>query len=143
MSKSVESIQFRLGQLKTLQYATIDPGGPEGGKINFSAGLAFGADSRTKTLVCICNYTANVEEKPFIILEVSVEFPVEENSWMEIVNDGKITLSAEFARHLGVITVGSARGVLHAKTENTLFNQYPIPLLNLFNILKEDIQIKL
>lgn len=143
MTTLTERIGFRIGKLKTLQFAAIEPSAPDGAKINFSAGLAFGADTSVKSIRCIHNYQAQLEDSPFLILEFSIDFIIEEKSWEEILNDGVITLPAEFARHLGVITVGSARGVLHAKTENTPFNQYPIPLLNLFNILKEDIQIKL
>jgi hypothetical protein len=39
---------------------------------------------------------------------------------------------------MGMITVGTCRGILHAKTENTKFNQFLIPTINVAELIKED-----
>ena len=46
-------------------------------------------------------------------------------------------------KHLSVITVGTARGVLHAKTENTPFNKFVLPTINVTELVKEDVSFDL
>jgi hypothetical protein len=41
--------------------------------------------------------------------------------------------------HFGVITVGTARGVLHSKTDGSIFNDLILPTINLTEIIKDDI----
>ncbi len=40
--------------------------------------------------------------------------------------------------HLAMLTVGTSRGILHAKTEGTCFNKYVLPTINVTEIIKED-----
>jgi hypothetical protein len=37
-----------------------------------------------------------------------------------------------------MLTVGTARGVLHAKTENTKYNRYVLPTINVASMIKND-----
>ena len=48
-------------------------------------------------------------------------------------------LPSGFVCHLAMLAIGTARGVLHAKTENTLFNKYLIPTINVAELIKDDI----
>ena len=48
-----------------------------------------------------------------------------------------------FMAHLAVITVGTTRGVLHAKTENSKFNKYFLPTINVNELVKNDISFAL
>jgi hypothetical protein len=41
-----------------------------------------------------------------------------------------------------MLTIGTTRGVLHAKTEHTLFNQYLLPTINVNDIVKEAVEIE-
>ncbi len=54
-----------------------------------------------------------------------------------------LTLEKGFARHLSVIAVGTARGVLHSKTEDTDLNHIALPLINIEEVLQEDVIIEL
>jgi hypothetical protein len=42
-----------------------------------------------------------------------------------------------------MLTCGTARGILFAKTENTIFANIILPLINLENLIKEDVLIDL
>ncbi len=46
-----------------------------------------------------------------------------------------------FAQHIGVITVGTARGILHTKTEGTILNSLIIPSINVLELVPNDIII--
>ena len=43
-----------------------------------------------------------------------------------------------FPGHLAMLTGGTTRGILHAKTEGTCYNQYVLPTINVTEIIKED-----
>jgi len=43
-----------------------------------------------------------------------------------------------FLTHLTVLTIGTARGVLHTKLEKTGFEKYLLPTLNISDLIKED-----
>jgi len=42
--------------------------------------------------------------------------------------------------HLSVMTVGTARVVLHTKTEGTFFNRFLLPTINVPELVTDDIQ---
>ena len=82
--------------------------------------------------------------QPIVVLSIVCNFDVEEKSWNEnIISFKKIILPRHFLEHLCVITVGTARGVLHSKTENTTFNKYIIPTLNVSNLVEKDVVFEL
>ena len=41
--------------------------------------------------------------------------------------------------HLIVLTIGTVRGILHAKTEGTKYNSYILPTINVAELIKTDI----
>lgn len=43
--------------------------------------------------------------------------------------------------HLTTITTGTLGGIVHAKTENTPYNRFVMPLVNIAEIIKDDIVI--
>lgn len=42
-----------------------------------------------------------------------------------------------------MLTIGTTRGVLHSKTENTPFNSFLLPTLNVMELVKKDVVFKL
>lgn len=42
-----------------------------------------------------------------------------------------------------MLTIGTARGVLHSKTENTTFNQFLLPTLNVNELVQKDVIFKI
>ena len=41
-----------------------------------------------------------------------------------------------------MLTIGTTRGVLHSKTENTPFNSFLLPTLNVNELVKKDVVFK-
>ncbi|MNF83316.1 hypothetical protein D3C84_656380 [compost metagenome] len=79
-------------------------------------------------------------QQPFLVLIAVCNFDIEEESWNKNVLSNKIvTLPKHLLEHLCVITVGTSRGILHAKTENTSFNKFIIPTLNVTTLVEKDI----
>jgi hypothetical protein len=53
----------------------------------------------------------------------------------------QFTLPKSIATHFVVLAVGTLRGVLHAKVENTFLNGFLMPTINVTEMVKEDIRI--
>lgn len=77
-------------------------------------------------------------DQPFLIIEVACEFDLEEKTWESLRKENKIVFPRKFVEHLVVISLGTVRGVLHAKTEQTAFNSFFLPLTNVSKIITDD-----
>ncbi len=140
MKTQVNNISFALRNIKTEQFATFDDILCEGGQIRLGTNVKFGMDEKKRMMAVMLAFHFECNEKPFIKLEVSCHFEIKEEDWIQLINEpgNLITVPKGFAQHLGVITVGTARGILHAKTEGTDFNNYFLPTINLTEIIKDN-----
>jgi hypothetical protein len=79
-------------------------------------------------------------KKVFLKIQVSCHFTIEENSWTSFIQNEnkKLVVPKEFLAHLAMITTGTTRGVLFAKTEATPFSKFIVPTLNVAEMIKED-----
>jgi hypothetical protein len=140
-----EQISFGLRKITTEQFAIIEIAFDDS-KTNFELGtglrFGFNADNRIVTPLLAINYSQ--EKSPFLLLEIGCHFEIIKEHWNTIFNSNtnELKLSKELARHLVMLTVGTLRGVLHAKTENTPFNKFFIPTINVNELVKDDILIQ-
>ncbi len=137
-------VGFDLIQINTEQFAIINEYFNEGNEVSFQPFLRFGVDKEKKIIAVLAKFHFLQKEIPFIIIEASCHFLFHHKSWEEFfsIEKDEITLPKEIAQNLSVITIGTVRGILHNKTENTNFNKMIIPLVNVIEIIKEDIILK-
>lgn len=142
---SNSKISFRLVRVNTEEYATFPEVVREKGKIELKTGFSFALDDEEKAIKCVIRLMFESSEKVFILLQSSCEFEIEPTTWSKWLSTkkDKLTIPKGFARHLVVLTLGTSRGVLHAKTENTEFNSYILPTINVNNFVKEDVKIEI
>lgn len=143
MSKTAHNISFKLIGLKTEQFATIEKNYNAEKEVNLSHQLRFAAIEEHHTISVRSDFNFEIEKQPFLVIGVAGHFQVSEdifNSFKE--GDGSVLIVPKgFVAHLAMLTVGSTRGVLHAKTENTKYNRYLLPTVNVAAIIKEDVRI--
>lgn len=134
-----KNISFRLLNIVTEQFATFEVANvPDNNDLKSELQFSINPDNRV--VACKMNFQFLHDSKPIVVLSIVCNFDVEEKSWNEnIISAKKITLPKHFLEHLCVITVGTARGILHAKTENTTFNKFIIPTLNVSNLVEKDV----
>ena len=137
-----KGIGFLLKQVKTEQFAIIEEAYKEGGNIGFASNLQFSIDQENKFVACFAKFIYDENNCTFLVIEVSAHFSIIEAAWKSFydADNASMTIPKSFLAHLGMITVGTARGILHAKTENTVFNAFLIPTINVVEIVKEDAQ---
>lgn len=143
MKQEIKPIGFILRGIKTEQFAIIDTNFKEGEPANAGFEIKYAASIDERVIIPIVKFTFDQNKVPFLILEVSCHFEIEEAGFASIHNAylKQIQIPLDFAMHITMLTVGTARGVLHAKTESTVFSQFIIPTINLTEIVREDVVI--
>jgi hypothetical protein len=79
-------------------------------------------------------------DKLLIKSETGNHFVIEENKWNEFKIENKIIIPKDFISHLAMISIGSMRGVLVAKTENTSLSKLILPTLNVQKMFQKDVE---
>ncbi len=136
-----DNIRFALRKIETEQFAINEDGYVKGEKINLSNEFRFGADFDRKIIKVSTYFKFEILNIPFLLFGVSCYFEIEPESWNCLINKSELVLPSEAATHLLLLTIGTARGVLHAKTENTKFNNYYLPTLDVSQMITENIRI--
>ena len=136
------NFKFKLVNILTNQFALIEEHFSEDvSTVQLSLNHKFGIDIEKRNIALKNQIRFLSDNQIFIIVEITCTFNISEESWVElrIEEKSEIVIPSGFATQLLVLTVGSARGVLHAKTENTKFNKYFLPTLDLSKSIENDI----
>lgn len=110
-------------------------------KIRIETNLRFAANHKNKNIAVFSKFSFESESKPFIIVEAGCYFNIIDEAWENMLNseNNSLTVPLGFIKHLAVITVGTTRGILHTKTEDTCYNKYVLPTINVASIIKDDV----
>lgn len=135
-----KSIGFSLKKVSTEQFAIIEEDFNDKGKIRLKSSFRFAADETKKYVAVFASFIFDSDSKPFLIVEAGCHFLLKDNEWDEMTNSetNALVIPKGFLCHLAMLTVGTSRGILHAKTEGTCFNKYVLPTINVTEIIKED-----
>ncbi|MCR6641684.1 MAG: hypothetical protein NVV82_22510 [Sporocytophaga sp.] len=143
MNKIENNISFSLSRISTSQFAVIKESYKEGKDFDVVQMLNLGANKALNKVAVLFNIKFESDGAPFIILEITCEFSIESNSFKAMTDEetNKVHIPVGLARHLSVLTVGTARGVLHAKLESTEFKDFFLPTVNVNDLVKEEIVV--
>ncbi|MCF6347168.1 MAG: hypothetical protein L3J20_02555 [Flavobacteriaceae bacterium] len=139
----MDKIGFKLSKINTDQFAIIeDAYDNENDEFRLGINLGFGVDSENAAILSLVKIKFEQNNTPFLIIEVSCEFDIVSEFWKEFDNEEIIKIPKGFMAYLAMITVGTTRGILHSKTDNTKFNEFILPTLNVSEMITEDGQFK-
>ena len=133
---------FAFAGIKTNEFAIIDSAYKKTGKLEVITDIGFGLDESKRIIVIGVKFSFLKKEKqPFIILGVQANFEINKLGWESVYNKKENTFifPENLITHLVVLTIGTIRGVLHAKTEGTQYNSYILPTINVADIIKSDV----
>ncbi|SEM57288.1 hypothetical protein SAMN05216436_105215 [bacterium A37T11] len=139
--KAKAGVGFKIRKIATEQFAVLEENFVEGEKVRLNNGFRFGVHKTDHIIVVFANFKFEIQKKPFLLIEAGCYFAINAESWKEFLSDEekKLTIPKNLLSHLATLSVGTARGILHAKTENTPFNKYFIPSINVAEMINEDI----
>ncbi len=138
-------IGFSLKKLTTQQFAIIEDVVKDGENIELKTSVNFGFDPQKKMIAVFFYVSFLQKNTPFLILETASHFHILDESWssFESNNQKEIIVPKGFISHLVMLAIGSSRGVLHAKTENTKYNKFLLPTINVNELIKEDVKFNI
>jgi len=139
MSDANNKINFSLLKIKTEQFAVFEDSFDKNEVINLTTNLTFGLNIEDKVFVVTPKYTFETAGKPFIALQISCFFKIDDITWKGFIKKKQIVFPKAFIAHMAMITVGTSRGILHTKTEETSFNEYLLPPLNVAEMIGENL----
>lgn len=136
------ALQFQLVKIDAPQFAIINDGEFSNPlQINFE--LNFAVDSSFTSIKNALKIVFLNSSEPVMQLVVECYYAISKDSWQEMTQqDNTIVVPVGFLQHLATITVGTARGVLFARTVETNLNKYVLPLVNVTEMVKNDMVIK-
>jgi hypothetical protein len=137
-----KQITFKIVQIKTEQFATFPEFYQHGQPVQIRHEIGFGADKENGAVAITKTASFfHVPENTFIKIVVTMLFQIEPQDWQNLKNDAtqKIILPQSTAVHFTMLLIGTLRGILHNKTEGTIFNQYIFPPFNVHTLVPNDI----
>jgi hypothetical protein len=140
-----EQISFILRKISTEQFAIIESAFDESKEnIELGTSLRFGFNTDKRIIIPLLGVNFNQNKSPFLLLEIGCHFEIIEEHWNNLFNSDtkELKLPKGLITHLVMLSIGTLRGVLHAKTENTPFNKFFLPTINVNDLVKEDFLIK-
>jgi hypothetical protein len=139
MDKKELTYKFEIQEIQTIEFATLTKSIDPDKIIRLDSNLQFGIYPEVKGIVCEITIELYEEEKMILKLVTNCNFIVKNNSWEKLkTEENKISLPKGFLSHLATISMGTTRGILHTKTENTIFNHFTLPLINVKEMIQED-----
>jgi hypothetical protein len=139
MDKKI-NIGFALAKITTEQFAIIEDNFVESKEIGIRTNIRFGADNEKQLMAVFTSFMFESNKKPFVVIEAGCHFDISPDTWETMLNENKdsLTVPKGFLQHMAMLTVGTTRGILHAKTENTCFNKFHLPTINVADLIQKD-----
>jgi hypothetical protein len=134
-----KEINFNLLKINSEQFAVFNENYIPNEIINLNTNLSFGLNQEDKVFLVTPKYTFQMNDKPFMTIQISCFFKIEDETWNSFIKKKEIIFPKGFVAHMAMITVGTSRGILHSKTEGTQFNELILPTLNVAEMVPEDV----
>ena len=136
------AISFFLKTIQMEQFAWFEENLKESDlvEIELATQIHFKLNPQHQIVRNFVGVTFQQQQKPFLKINMSCAFKIEETVLKALTDEthSKIVLPKHFLQHLVVITIGTIRGALFAKTEGTIFNRFIIPTLNVTTLVQTD-----
>ena len=132
------NIAFHMSQIKIEQFAVLIDEIPEDLGVNVSFGVQISDDYKSVRMLAQIRYTQ--EDTVHLMLDMACIFSLSEESIKELIESNKIVLPRGFLVHMAIHAIGTARGVLHCKTEGKKMNVLVLPPINVDSMFPEDLE---
>lgn len=131
--------EFQLVDINTEHFAIFENHFIPKKTVELSSSCEFMMNTESRRIAVFVTFNFTCAQNTIIELQVSCHYEIENNKWAHFIQNNEIRVPLGFARHLCMITIGTARGILHCLTENTNFKSFILPTINLAELVKEDL----
>lgn len=133
------TIPYRISGIKTTQFALFPEKFINGREITVQTSFTFGYSEGLDSIRCISNFEYIQDEDILMISEIQCTFDISPKGSAELKELRKVPV--DFLRYMATIATGTARGIIHAKSEGTILSAIILPPINLIEAIKNDLPI--
>ena len=133
-------IPYRISHIDTKQFAVFPDKFINGDIVNINTNYNFNLRSDWSQVRCSSAIQFVQKEQLILVLEIVCYFDIAPEGIEFIKEQNKVPV--DFLRYMATIVVGTARGVIHARTEGTVLSSVVLPPINLVDAIKDDLAIK-
>lgn len=133
--------RFKMSRITVDQFAILADSIPEHVSMNMSYRFKYAENGRKVAVEVI--FTFLNESVKLMTLQLTCEYEIQEEDYKAFIADKVVTIPKDLLEYFVVHTIGTARGVMHCKTEGTPFNGIIIPPINVSGSIKNDLVIQL
>ena len=135
------NIPYRIHQIQTKQFAIF----PENlnlsnDNIVIQTGFGFGYSRELDSIRCTAKFDYVQDERLVLTSEIQCFFAISEEG-RDVLLKSKV-IPVDFLRYMATITTGTARGIIHSKTEGTPVNYLVLPPINVTENIDRDLKIE-
>lgn len=134
--------EFALKGMRTSQFALFTDEFLSKEKVEYHISFDFKFDTQQRQTMVLLGLVYSQGKKMLCKLDTETSFEIRESSWnaFQKTESGRIIPKSALA-HFAHLSLGSARGILHSKTENTALHAIILPLINVLEMVKEDVEL--
>ena len=138
-----KSIEYNIVEIKTNQFAIFENAQETGGKKSINTSFSYGIDVNEKRFICIVDIVYKLDESPVIKIQTQAVYKLKEQSFQIFIEGEDFIMDPQFVKHFTNLLLNTTRGILICKLENTQYNQNILPEINLEDVIKTPLNIKL
>jgi len=137
----MNQLGFAIANIRTTEFAILQENFSNKIDSEFYTGFRIGANSDERFIAIHFEVQFLSKKRTVIKLAIECAFEVEQNSFSGFLNEEnqQLDIPGDFCRHLAVITVGTARGILHEKLNETDFEDILLPSINVTEHIPDEI----
>ncbi len=142
MEKDIQ-IQFRLTDLRLLQFATLTDKWPEG-EMQISNQINFSSETDQRLVRCVAHFEYKKNDITQLLLSVQTTFEFSKESWSAMYNlqGDEWVLPAGLVQHLADTTIGATRGILAIRSEEAGFPRVILPMMAAVQFIHSNLRLK-
>jgi hypothetical protein len=129
-------LHYKISKIETKQFAVFADNLNVNSDVEIGTSFGFNVRNDCEQIRCISKFEYLQEDKLIMLLEIVTYFDIAPDG-AERIKEQK-SIAVEFLRYMATIVVGTARGIIHSKTENTIINSIILPPVNLVEAITED-----
>lgn len=141
VQKETSPFQFAIASVTTEQFAVTPESFDPQQQVDLNISFDFKLSTKQQMIGVFLTVTYKQPQCKLVVLRVGCHFKMHPDTWTKLLNteSGEIILPHQHALHLGTITTGTARGVLHARLVGSPFSHFVLPPINLTKVIGSDI----
>lgn len=136
-----KNISFGLRKMQTEQFAIIADAFVANGVLKQKITMDCSVDKEHLLIAISPTFSLLSNDTTFLTIKGTFTYAISPNSWGTFTVNNKTTIPVDFLRHITITAIGALRGILHAKTENTPYNEYFIPTVNVEQLVTADLVV--